>query len=154
MIYFWKGQGQAGLNMSYLTWPGQNIWVIEPNIWVLGPNNGHKIKYLANIDEQFGSKANWQYKLYIFGKVKVRPDQICHIWRGRAQIFKSWGQIFESWAQILTEKANIWQNLTRNLEVKQIDNINYIFLERSRSGRIKYVIFDVAGPKYSSPEAK
>ena len=53
----------------------------------------------------------------------------------------------------MTEKAYIWQNLTRNLEVKQIDNIN-IFFERSRSGWIKYVIFDVAGPKYSRPEAK
>ena len=41
-----------------------------------------------------------------------------------------------------------------NLEVKQIDNINYIFLERSRSGWIKYVVFDGAVPKYLSHVTK
>ena len=85
---------------------------------------------------------------------RLRSGRIKYVIFDVAKIFESSSQIFESWGQILATKSNIWQILMSNLEVKQIDNINYIFLERSRSGWIKYVVFDIAGPKYSSPEAK
>ena len=73
--------------------------------------------------------------------------QVCNIWRGPSQIF-------ETWSKILDKKANMWQKLTSNLEVRQIDNQYEFVLEMSRWNMIKYVIFNVVGPKYLSPEAK
>ena len=57
---FWKCLGQVGSNMSYSTWRGLNIHVLWPNIWVRGANIDQKCKYVVNIYQQFGSKANWQ----------------------------------------------------------------------------------------------
>ena len=143
---FWKCLGQVGSNMSYSTWRGLNIHVLWPNIWVRGANIDQKCKYVVNIYQQFGSKANWQ-SIWKFILERSRSNMIKYIWRGPSQIFETWGQIFESWSKILDEKANMWQKLTSNLEVRQIDNQYEFVLEMSRWNMIKYVIFNVAGPK-------